>query len=171
MSPGVKYCICSPCHSSHFYTFWSDVVIDRKLLHEDLSVPKSLKLSAMLWFTGKIKFGQSDEIWNMSYFSQIFGHHPHFLAHNSTNPWNFLSDNSNRIIFGLSFSVPVNTSEKVRILSKGGSWIPSKGGSWLPGEDKWPEGWNFQSHPSISGEERTLLLSQCHWPMDLNNHN
>lgn len=49
----------------------------------------------------------------MSYFSQIFGHHPHFLAHNSINPWNFLSDNSNRIIFGLSSSVPVNTSEKV----------------------------------------------------------
>lgn len=89
------------------------MVIDRKLLHEDLSVSKSLKLSAMLWFIGKIKFGLSEELMKYELFLTDIGHHPHFLAHNSINRWNFLSDNGNRIIFGLSSSVPVNTSAKV----------------------------------------------------------
>ena len=49
----------------------------------------------------------------MRYFSQIFAHRLHFLAHSSPNPWNFLSDKSNGIVFGLLSSVPENTSENM----------------------------------------------------------
>lgn len=52
------------------------MVIDRKLLHEDLSVSKSLKLSAMLWFIGKIKFGLSEELMKYELFLTDIGHHP-----------------------------------------------------------------------------------------------
>lgn len=49
----------------------------------------------------------------MSYFSQILVIIRLPCSLNSINRWNFLSDNGNRIIFGLSSSVPVNTSAKV----------------------------------------------------------
>lgn len=39
--------------------------------------------------------------------------HPQFLIHSSSNPWNFLGTNSNEIIFGLLFSIPVNVAGEV----------------------------------------------------------
>lgn len=86
------------------------------------------------------------------YLSYIFGLHPQILAHSSQNLWTFLS---------------VESDWSVLFCEWCDFWKASKDRDRLPRESTmWLEGWNFQFHPSVSGERKGAGGWLSHqWPM------
>lgn len=123
------------------------------------------------------------------YSSYIFGLCPEFLAFNSQNPWNFLSNKSNGRIFSSniwsspqflkslqSYKVEISVllfitspfPPQLGSWSSGGFWEAPKNESWSPEEPTLLlEDWNLQSY--LSGlwrrEERARSWINCQWPM------